>query len=159
VVTKNSKDLPKEVGSLLMEYWEHRLTKIRREQKGAESSEELSDFAWWFRSGKLDALWCLKQIQQLLDLVPQVHETYSLLEDLSKVASSHPIEAATCLQKIVGKISKDRYVFLDEKHAKEILRAAMNSNLQEAVKIAELTQDALLRLGRFEYKALVSPAS
>jgi len=100
----------------------------------------------------------LKQIQEFLSLVPQVHETYFLLEDLAKVASSHPVETVTCLNKIVSMISRDRYVFLDDEHAKVILSTSMNSSFPEAVKIAQLTQDALLRLGRFEYKVFAAPA-
>jgi hypothetical protein len=45
-------------------------------------------------------------------------------------------------------------MFLNEKHVKEILNAAMQSKIQEAVTIAEATQDDLLRLGRFEYREL-----
>jgi hypothetical protein len=151
---ENTKDLPKEVETLLVTYWQHRLEAIKHEHKPEESSEELSDFAWWFRSGKLDTSWCLRQIQELLKLTPQVHETYLLLEDLAKVAPSYPIEAATCLQMIVSKISGDRYVYLDDRPAKEILNVSMNSKIQEAVAIAQYTQDTLLRLGRFEYKDL-----
>jgi hypothetical protein len=123
-----------------------------------ESSEELSAFAWWFKSGKLDVAWCLKQLQELLGFTPLVHETYSLLEDLAKVAPKYPVEAATCLKLLVGKISRDRYVFLDEKYVKEIMIIAMQSKIQEAVTIAEATQDDLLRLGRFEYKEIAQTA-
>jgi hypothetical protein len=77
-----------------------------------------------------------------------------LLDDLAKVVTEYPIEVATCLKLIVGKTSRDRYVFLDEKHVKVILSAAMQSKNQEAVIIAEATQDDLLRLGRFEYKEI-----
>ena len=87
-----------------------------------------------------------------------MHETYFLLEDLAKVASSRPVETVTCLNKIVSMISRDRYVFLDDEHAKVILSTSMNSSFPEAVKIAQLTQDALLRLGRFEYKVFAAPA-
>ncbi len=152
---ENTGDLPKEVERRLMAYWHHRLEEIKKEPKPEESSEELSGFAWWFRSGKLDSGWCLKQIQELLKLTSQVHETYFLLEDLAKIAPSYPVEAATCLQLIVSKISEDRYVYLDDKPAKEILNTSLNSKNQDAVAIAQATQDALLRLGRFEYKDLV----
>jgi hypothetical protein len=153
-VLENSKELPGEVETRLIEYWEHRLKRITEQENGEEASEELSDFAWWFRSGKLNTAWCMKQIQCFLDLVPQVHETLFLLEDLAKVAPNHPLEAAACLQKLVNKISNDRYIFLEDEHAKAILRIAINSGIPEARKTAELTQDSLLRLGRFEYKDL-----
>ena len=90
--------------------------------------------------------------------MPQVHETLFLLEDLAKVAPNHPLEVAACLQKIVNKISNDRYIYLEDEHAKAILRIAIDSGFPEAVKTAELTQDSLLRLGRFEYKDL-TPAT
>lgn len=125
---------------------------------GEEASEELSDFAWWFRSGKLNTAWCLKQIQCYLDLVPQVNETLFLLEDLAKVAPNYPLEAAACLQKLVNKISNDRYIYLEDEHAKTILRIAITSGIPEAGKTAEITQDSLLRLGRFEYKDLTPTA-
>jgi hypothetical protein len=151
---ENSKELPKDVEALIVEYWQHRFETIQKEQNPEESSEELSAFVWWFGSGKLDALWCLKQLEKLLAFTPFVHETYSLLEDLAKIAPTYPLEATTCLKLLVSKINKDRYVFLDEKHVKEILNAAMQSNIQGAATMAEATQDDLLRLGRFEYKEL-----
>ncbi len=119
-----------------------------------ESSEELSAFVWWFGSGKLEVSWCLKQLKELLALTPLVHETYSLLKDLAQNAAAYPIEVMTCLKLLVGKISRDKYVFLDEKSVKEILNTALQSKIQEAVEIAGATQDALLRHGRFEYKEL-----
>jgi len=151
---ENSKELPKDVEALIVEYWQHRFETIKKEQNPEESSEELSAFVWWFGSEKLDVLWCLKQLKELLAFTPLVHETYSLLEDLAKIAALHPVEVATCLKLLVGKISRDKYVFLDEKRVKEILNAALQSKIQEAVEIAGATQDDLLRHGRFEYKEL-----
>jgi len=62
-VMENSKELPKDVEVLIVEYWQHRFETIKKEQNPEESSEELSAFVWWFRSGKLDVLWCLKQLK------------------------------------------------------------------------------------------------
>jgi len=152
---ENTKDLPKDVEAFIMEYWQHRFETLKQDQNREESSEELSAFAWWFRSGKLDVTWCLKQLKELLAFTPLVHETYFLLEDLAKVAPAYPVETVTCLKLLVGKISRDRYVFLDEKHVKEIMNVAIQSKSQEAVTIAEKAQDELLRLGRFEYKEIV----
>jgi len=152
---ENSKELPKDVETLIMVYWRYRLETIKKEQDYEGSSEELSAFVWWFGSGKLNVLWCLKQLEELLAFTPLVHETYSLLEDLAKCAPTYPVEAATCLHLIVSKIDRDRYLYLDEKHVKEIVNAAIQSKAADAVKIAEATLDDLLRLGRFEYKELV----
>jgi hypothetical protein len=46
------------------------------------------------------------------------------------------------------------YVYLDELQVKQILRIALNSQIAEAVKLAQTTQDELLRLGHFEYRDL-----
>jgi hypothetical protein len=153
-VLENSKELPAEIEIRLMEYWQARFNAIKLEQKPGESSEELFGFVWWFKSGKLETSWCLKQLKGLLEYAPEVHETYFLLEDLARVAPVHPIETAMCVRLLVNKISRDRYVFLDAKYVKEIINAALNSNVAEAVKIAESIHDTLLRLGRFEYKDL-----
>jgi hypothetical protein len=153
-VLGNSKELPQEIGARLMEYWQARFNTIKREQKPEEFSEELFGFVWWFKSGKLETSWCLKQLKALLEYAPEVHETYFLLEDLARVAPAYPIETVVCVQLLVNKISRDRYVFLDSKYVKVILNAALVSNFDEAKTIAESTQDTLLRLGRFEYKDL-----
>jgi hypothetical protein len=43
---------------------------------------------------------------------------------------------------------------LEARDVRRILNAAVDSKDLEAVAIAEATQDALVRLGRFEYKEL-----
>ncbi len=79
---ENSKDLPKDVETLIVEYWRHRFEAIKREQTPEESAEELSNFVWWFRSGKLDVSWCLTQLKELLAFTSLFDEKYSLLEAL-----------------------------------------------------------------------------
>jgi hypothetical protein len=157
-VMENSQDLPKEVEIRFMEYWQHRFEMIKQGGKYEEASEELSDFAWWFRPGKLDKAWCLKQLQELLNLTPQIHETHFLLESLARVSVEFPFETANCLRLIVGKITKEKYVYLDEKSAKEILNVAINSKQKDAANIAQATKDTLLRMGRFEYKDIIECA-
>jgi hypothetical protein len=45
--------------------------------------------------------------------------------------------------------------FMEQCHENgKLLRVAMNSNVPETVKVAESTQDALLKSGRFEYRDL-----
>jgi hypothetical protein len=73
---------------------------------------------------------------------------------LAKISAQYPLQAAICLKLIVDKISSDRYVFLEARDVRRILNAAVDSKDLEAVAIAEATQDALVRLGRFEYKEL-----
>jgi hypothetical protein len=151
---ENTEKVADDVKRRLMEYWESRLDTLQRESKPDEASEELSDFAWWLRSGKLDTSWCLKQVQQLLRDVSKLPETMFFLEDIAKIARDHPMEAVVCLQLIIKRISTDRYLYMDERNVKQILNAAMSSQIPEAVKIAESAQDDLLRSGRFEFRDL-----
>ena len=151
---ENTGTIPDEIKHRLSAYWESRLERATCASSPGEASEELSHFCWWFRSGKLENRWCLKQIQTSLRVASLVPDAMFLLEDLAKIASQYPTEAVTCLQVLVSKITSDRYVYLEEGPTKAILCAAMESKLPEAVKIAESTQDELLRLGRFEYKTL-----
>jgi hypothetical protein len=134
-------------------YW----TSNRKKIYGWMVANDLKSYAEIYK-GAVTILWCLKQLKELLAFTILVPEIYFLLEDLAKIAPAYPAETVTCLKLLVGKTSRDRYVFLDEKHVKEILNSAMQSKIQEAVAIAESTQDDLLRLGRFEYKEIAKAA-
>jgi hypothetical protein len=154
---ENTRDLlTQAIEEKVTDYWRFRLEAIKRQQKWEKSSEELSAFMWWFRSKKLSEKWCLEQLKEMLVFTPLEHGTSLVVEELAKISSVYPLDTVLCLYLITKKASADKYIFLNEKDVKSILNNAINSGINEAVKIAEETQDNLLRLGRFEYKNLVA---
>ena len=151
---ENTLTLPEDIKQRLTLYWESRLTSAIMENNPKESSEELLEFAWWFNSRKCDNLWSFRQLKEMLGFVSTLPETLFLLEDLADMALEHPLETAQALELIVGKTTKDRYLYLDEEKVKHILRIAENSGIAEAVRLTHAIQDQLVRVGRFEYQNL-----
>jgi hypothetical protein len=150
----NSAEVPADIAERLMRYWEYRLAIAKASNGREDFSEELSDFVWWFRSGKMDTKWALTQIKEFLSIAATVPETMFLTESLAEAATRYPLESLECLYELLRKRSAERYVYLNEADVKKILMVAATAHDRHIKKVAADTQDLLLRLGRFEYKDL-----
>jgi hypothetical protein len=153
-VLHGSDSVPLEVNERLMAYWEYRLRAVIESDNVSASAEELSPFAWWFESGKLNNEWCFAQLGAFLKLVSRFDEAMYLLKRSAEIAADHPLQTIQILNELVKSAKSGRYLYLREEHVKIILLAALNAGIPDAKRLAEQTQDMLLKTGRFEYKDL-----
>jgi len=151
---EDSNEVPEEVKERLVAYWDSRLASAKATPNADEFSEELCEFAWWFRSEKLAEKWCLTQVTGYLGIVNKVKDEMFLVKSLADCSERYPKETAQCLFLVVRKMGQDQYIYVHEDQAKRILRVALASEDADARKAASDSQDLLLRAGRFEYKSL-----
>lgn len=146
--------VPNEIRLRLQDYWASRLATAKAAEKRGDFSEELCEFAWWYRSGKLEEKWCLDQVGQYLEVITKLDDSTFLIEALAKSCERHPKESVGCFFRAVQRMSQQQYFYVREDEAKQILRVALVNQDLDVREIGMRAQDLLLRLGRFEFKSI-----
>ena len=65
---KEALPISDEVKRRLIYLLESRLAVVKKSKNPKDDSQEFQGFSWWVASGKLDTVWCLKQLREILKL-------------------------------------------------------------------------------------------
>jgi hypothetical protein len=92
--------LTAEMAARLQGLWERRIEAVTA--SGHETAaDELTGFAWWFASGKLDAAWSLTQLETLLIAGGRLDPDHVVAERLAALMSDHPLSVLGCLERMI----------------------------------------------------------
>ena len=112
---------------------------------------ELNQFSIWLRAECLDAKWRLDAYSNVLDATKNssLHGVMIIADALEKMLADHTNEVVECFAKLSDTPAHSTfYVRLET--AKNIIRAGLNSNDEDAQSNARRARDNLLRKGYFD---------
>jgi len=110
--------------------------------------EELSEFGWWFSSGKLDDDWAMKQLLDVLRLTKQVLPDHLVVAKLVEMANEAPLECVQALGMMIEGDTQNWAVLGWRTQARDILTVARRSGNPEA---SQKAVDLVNRLGSRGY--------
>ena len=117
----------------------------------AGDANELNQFSIWLRAECLDAKWRLDAYSKVLDATKDssLHGVMIIADALEKMLADHTNEVVECFAKLNDTPAHSTfYVRLES--AKNIIRAGLNSNDEDAQSNARRARDSLLRKGYFD---------
>jgi hypothetical protein len=144
--------VPPEIIERLQALMDFRFAELRA-SKDPKEREELTEFGWWFVSGRFDAAWALTKIQEVLGLCDDIHPDHLVMDFLKDQASSHPDLVADCLRLLIQKVSRRPnsygWLYRIEEVFAELLASESKSAKQKTV-------DLIHELGARGYQNLAS---
>lgn len=124
--------------------WGKRLDVARRETSLAARSRELSEFGWWFASGKFADFWAVEQLIAVLSLARKIDADWLVLERLGLLAEVMPKEVVQCVSLM---IEGDLEVWTIHGWVKE-LRAILSKTIRSSdLDARQATAEIVNRLG------------
>lgn len=151
-ILRENKTLPPDIVEKFKSLWETYWSGAGK--KDAEDNSGGQLFGTWFPSAHLPELWALKHLEQFVEVAPNVESGHSVLEHLSKIASTDIACAVRCLDKIVVGDRKGWRIFEKRDEIRQILELAMNAG-GDAQDQAKQTINYLGRRGRIDLGKLL----
>lgn len=140
----SKEELPEEIETRLIKLWEWRISEVENNN----DYTELSDYFWWFASGKLDDDWSLTQLKYVLTK-PVIFDNLTFAADkLTDFVPSKPADVLECLDLMIQRLSDQGFYLTWNDKAKEILEKTYNS---EDEKIKEYALDLINKMGSHGY--------
>jgi hypothetical protein len=147
--------VPASVYERLRALFEHRLAAAKATPTAASFEKELSNFGFWFVSGKFDERWCLDTLISVLKLTGKIEFKREVTKHLSELCAQFPLECVKALRAMIDG-SKEPWIILalgDE--AKQLLESAMHSGNPEAVFAARRMTEDLIANRHFDFRKLL----
>lgn len=137
-------ELPEEIETRLIELWEWRISEAEKK----DNYVELSDYFWWFASGKLDDDWSLAQLKYVLSKQMNFDNLTFAADRLTDFVPSKPSDVLECLDLMIQKLSDEGFYLTWNDKAKEILERTYNSDEK---KIKEYALELINKMGSHGY--------
>jgi len=136
--------------------WAIRVQMAQGVERLQESEEEMSAFGWWFVSGKFDTDWAFEQLQTALDLSGgKIHADHTVIKRLADYSDIFPLQAVTCLEKIIKRDSEGWGIRIRLDSVKTVLATSIGSGDAEAKNKAQSLINTLGARGFFEFRELL----
>jgi hypothetical protein len=145
--------IPDETAIRLMNFWEKRFQAAS--SKPETWAKELSEFGWWFASGKFADEWATSQLLQTLAITNVVEADMFVVERLAEIAQTMPVQCVSALKLMVEGSTKGWGVVSWRERITEIIRAARKSGSADARQIAEELVNLLSSMGYFQFGELL----
>lgn len=150
-------DIPTEVLERFQQLWQRRVDVLKGAGIG-EEIVELSEFGWWFISGKLDTRWSLDRLRESLNIYGRSEPDHFVIEKLASVVQQFPAEAVECFSMLVDGDRNGWAISSGREHAKAILAAALSSGVEPARRAARELINRLYARGFQEFRGLLDAA-
>lgn len=112
----------------LSKLWEQRLTIARTAPDISEYYEELSEFGWWYASGRFEEGWALAQLIEVLEITGKIKPDLDVLRRLVSISEERLSKALECLESL-EKGDKQGWAILGwEKEVSAILKRCLESS-------------------------------
>jgi hypothetical protein len=148
-------EIPAVIMDRLRKLWDARLTLARSASSIEEFGEELSNFGWWFASGKFDEEWALTQLVEVIETWKGAEPAHLVAKRLAEIAGRRPGQAVRALAGLVKADAKGWRLAGFRSEAQSILVCALGSGDQQARQRAVDLIHHLGERGNFEYGELL----
>lgn len=155
-VRKWDDKVPAEAYERLRALIERRLDAARRAPSPGEFFKELSNFGFWFASGKFDQRWALNTLLSVLQVTRVSDAEMDVVKRLADICPQFPLECVSCLRLMIEG-DRQRWMLIGvESDVRRLLRSALDSNQPEASHGARRLIEELIARGHFEFRGLVT---
>jgi hypothetical protein len=115
--------IPSEIIERLKELWEERFSQVKKDP--AKHEREVAAFGWWFVSGKFDVDRSITMLSEALKLVPKTEPADMVIEQLSEIAETYPLESIECLRRIAEGDKEGWLLYTNEKAIRKVLQIGL----------------------------------
>jgi hypothetical protein len=134
-----------EIIKRLKELWESRLKELSEHPE--KVAEELEQFGSWFASGVFDDDWSLATLASSLKLAHNADPDYMVLERLSELAETFPLETMEALKGMIAGARERWAVDSWRENALTIIKSANQSQNTQAKQLAQEQANFLVAKG------------
>jgi hypothetical protein len=154
---RDERDLPPKILDRFKALWEWRAKAVGSAADPASHRSELSAFGWWFVSAKLDDIWAMNELLNVLRLVQKAEPDHMVVERLASLVEKMPGECVECLRHLIEGDREGWGVLGWRDHARTVLATVLRTGSQD---IKQAGVDIVNRLSarhHFEFRDLLSP--
>ena len=155
-IGRNVKDSSKVMIKRFMKLWKSRLLIAVTENDKTMYLEELKAFGWWFVSEIFDDVWCLEELDKVLQITGGIDIDHQVVERLANLSSRYPLQAILLVEKMLEGEKRGWGMFLWSDHIKNLLSNALSSEVVEAHKAAEALINKLAARGYLDFVGLLT---
>ena len=130
---KEALPISDEVKRRLIYLLESRLAVVKKSKNPKDDSQEFQGFSWWVASGKLDTVWCLKQLREILKLGCDLEGDHIVMEKFVEIAPKYPLETIQCARMMVENDKKGWGVSYWRDEIRIVIETAPKSSNKKAV--------------------------
>ncbi len=135
--------------------WERRLEAARSSARAHEYAPEIAPFGWWFSSPRLNPAWALGQLKETLRIVGAVEPSRFVVERLSSLAASMPLDVVECLQLMIDGAKNEWEIQGWGTHMRAILQTVLTVTDDEPQRIATEVVNRLCARGFLGFQDLL----
>ena len=155
---RKSGEIPEEPLALLRNLVQWRISVVQQKPDGpsrAEAASELSEFGWWFGSGKFAPDWALRTLLTILRLGGGIESHHQVAGELLRRVGQFPIDVGEAVRLMVQQ-SRPEFTAAGWRQELRDLLAILRVNDNQRVRsFAAATVDILLSRGLDEYRELM----
>jgi hypothetical protein len=149
-------DAPPEAYERLRNLIVRRLEAAKLARSPEAFSRELSNFGYWFVSGKFEERWALDTLLSVLLLNKKTEAEIAVVKRLAEICPQYPVECVSCLRSMIEG-DRERWLLVGvEDDARRLLRLALDSNRPEAALPARRLVEDLIARGHFGFRTLLT---
>jgi hypothetical protein len=149
-------EAPPEAYERLRKLIERRVEAARLAPSADNFTKELSNFGYWFVSGKFEERWALDTLLSVLRLTKKTESEMAVVKRLAEICPPYPVECVSCLRLMIEG-DRERWLLVGvEDDARQLLRLALDSNRPEAALPARRLVEDLIAKGHFGFRTLLS---
>lgn len=137
--------------------WEYRIATAEASDDVAPYLGELSEFGWWFISGRFDDDWSVGQLQRVLLLGSMPTFLFRVINRLAALAEQMPRETVECLNLLLDcKDVGERQLSPALDEIRTVLNAGMTVEDEIAKEIAANVTNRLVSMGFINFRELLA---
>ena len=136
----------------LRELLANRLNSIK--QSGTDACE-LEPFGWWFISNQFDPDWLMQNLLAVLHACHKISPDWRVVECLAQHVKSRPVQSVEALEQIIIGDREGWLIHGWEQHARELLKAALDSDSAEARESAVRVINLIGSRGQYGFRDLL----
>ncbi len=118
-------DISAEILDRLKRLWKWRLAAAKKARRFSAFEKEIAALGWWFVSKKFDVGWAISQLSESLKLVHKTDPNYLVLEQLTIIVQTLPLESVVCLRMIAEGDHEGWTISRSRDHVRRILEVGL----------------------------------
>ena len=152
---RTPREIQEEILERLKQLWESRLETVRSSEELGRKLKQITAFGWWFVSGKFDDRWALEQLRKALEVARWVEPDYSVIDRLTKLATTAPKFVIECLAILIREDRRGWVVVANKDAIRQILSSLLSIDDPEIKDSAESLVHELGARGYFDFRDLL----
>ncbi len=127
------------------------MSAIRAEDNPDSHRRELKAFGLWFASGKLDDMWALERLSEVLEMDDEIERAHKVVNQLANLADRFPGQVLDCVSRLVRGVRRPGSLHYWKKDLGKLLSTAEAVEDQAVRERCSTLKNILLSKGMTDY--------